>query len=133
MTGLTEDLDMGARILIVEDDEALRVLTESVIEDAGYSTLTASTVDEALALLTTGCAVDLVFTDLNLGDREDGGLIVARHARDVLPSVPVVYTSGAGVTDGTRALFVTGSAFLPKPYQNSDLTAALSRALNQDR
>ena len=124
---------MGARILIVEDDEALRVLTESVVQDAGYSTLTAGSVDEALALLTADSSIDLVFTDLNLADREDGGVIVARRARDVLPSVPVVYTSGAGVTDGTRALFVAGAAFLPKPYQNSELTNILSQALNQDR
>jgi len=124
---------MGARILIVEDDEPVRVLTQSVIEEAGYSTLTAGSVDEGLALLTPECAIDLVFTDLNLGDREDGGVSVGRHARDVLPNIPVIYSSGAGVTDGTRALFVPGSTFLAKPYQNTDLTDALSRALDQQR
>jgi hypothetical protein len=56
---------------------------------------------------------------------------LAKEAVDMRPGLPVLYTSAAGVTDGTRALFVEDSAFLPKPYNVPQLTAAVSAMLNE--
>jgi DNA-binding response OmpR family regulator len=42
----------------------------------------------------------------------------------------IIYTSGDHVSDGTRALFVGGSDFLPKPYTPEQLTEAIERILN---
>ena len=52
---------------------------------------------------------------------------VAHH-----PDLPVVYTSGSDPTDGTRALFVDGAAFIQKPYTMQELGELLRRMLRPD-
>src|SRR3954467_2020414 len=45
------------------------------------------------------------------------------------PKLKVVYTTGGDVTDGMKALFVDGSAFLPKPYTPAQLVTAVGALL----
>jgi CheY-like chemotaxis protein len=54
-------------ILIVEDDEQVRVLAESVLRDAGYGVLAAAALEGAQALLNSNQLIDLLFVDVNLG------------------------------------------------------------------
>jgi CheY-like chemotaxis protein len=98
----------AAQVLIVEDDAQVRVLAEGIVQELGHTVLTAGTVDEAFALLTAEHRIDLLFTDLNLRDEHHGGVEVGRTARGGRPEIKVIYTSGEGVNDGTRALFVDG-------------------------
>ena len=51
-----------AVVLIVEDEEPLRVLAESIIQDRGHTTLSASTLEQAIALLDGDQTVELLFT-----------------------------------------------------------------------
>jgi DNA-binding NtrC family response regulator len=120
-----------ARILIVEDEEQVRVLAESILEDAGHQTLSASSLVEVRGILNTDDGLDLVFTDLNLEDENEGGLQVGQLVATKLPQMPVLYTSGRNLTDGMRALFVEPSAFLPKPYTIDDLVEAVDRLLDR--
>jgi CheY-like chemotaxis protein len=112
-------------ILVAEDDEQIRVLAESIIQAAGYRTVSAATVPEALALLQDDTSVEAIFTDLQLVEDGPGGIELAAEARDIRPKIKVLYTTGEGITDGTKALMVEGAAFLPKPYTPDDLTAAI--------
>src|SRR5687767_8397125 len=113
-----------AVVLIAEDDGPVRVLAESIIQDMGHATLTAGNVVEAIALLSSDSPIDALFTDLNMEDDELAGVELAQQAREMRPGVPVLYTSGGGVTDGTQALFVDGAGILPKPYTLAQLTEA---------
>jgi CheY-like chemotaxis protein len=115
-----------ALVLIAEDEEVLRVLAESILQDHGYSVLTAADGAEALALIEIH-DVDLLFTDIHMG--ETNGLDLAVAAVGQKPGIDVLYTSGVGVTDGTRARFVEGSAFLPKAYRLEDLVAAVAKLI----
>ena len=45
------------------------------------------------------------------------------------PGLPVLYTTGHGVTDGMRAMFADPFGFLPKPYTPDDLSTALGNLL----
>ena len=117
-----------AVVLIVEDEEPLRVLAESIIQEIGHQTLTAGTPEQALALL-EGEQIDLLFTDLGLKDEAEAGLQLARAAVEQKQKLPVLYTTGHGITDGMRALFVANFGFLPKPYTMDDLKAALNNLL----
>jgi CheY-like chemotaxis protein len=94
------------RILVVEDDEQVRVLAEALLEDAGHETLSAANSEQALALLETEERIDLLFTDLGLGDELQAGLALAAEARRRRSDLRVLYTTGQGVTDGMKALFV---------------------------
>jgi len=69
----------------------------------------------------------LLFTDINMG--EDSGLDLAVASREMKPSLKVLYTTGAGVTDGMRVRMVEGSAFLSKPYRLDDLIKAVDDIL----
>jgi DNA-binding NtrC family response regulator len=114
-----------AVVLIVEDDDPKRVLAESIIQDRGHTTLSASTVEQALALLEGEQRVDLLFTDLGLHDDLEAGLKAAQAAVERIPGLPVLYTTGQATTDGMRAMFVERSGFIAKPYTVDQLSAAI--------
>ena len=108
-----------AVILIVEDEEQVRVLADSFLQAEGNKTLSAATIEQALALIEGEVPVDLLFVDLKIQDDVEGGLKLAKKAVEARPNLKVLYTSGQAVTDGMIALFVERSAFLPKPYIRS--------------
>jgi CheY-like chemotaxis protein len=55
-----------AVVLIVEDEEQVRVLAEAIIQDLGHETLTAGTAEQALVVVQERPDVDLLFTDIGL-------------------------------------------------------------------
>jgi DNA-binding NtrC family response regulator len=57
------------------------------------------------------------------------GLQLAKDIAAQKPGLPVLYTTGQGVTDGMRAMFADPFGFLPKPYTPDDLTTALGNLL----
>ena len=70
-----------AVVLIVEDEDQVRVLAEGILQDGGHETLSASTAEQALALLNGAQRVDLVFTDIGLQSDIQAGLICRRFTR----------------------------------------------------
>jgi DNA-binding NtrC family response regulator len=118
-----------AVVLIVEDEEPLRVLAESIIQDRGHTTLSASTLEQAIALLEGDQTVDLLFTDLGLHDDLQAGLTAAQEAVKRIPGLPVLYTTGQGITDGMRAMFVERNGFIAKPYTADQLYTAINNLL----
>lgn len=112
-------------ILIVEDDEHVRMLVESFLADEGHKTLSASSPEQATALFETDVEIDLLIVDITLNSDVHAGLTVARHAVEKRPNLKVLYTTGQGITDGMMALFVKNSAFLPKPFSIDQLKKAL--------
>jgi len=115
-----------AIVLIVEDEEQVRVLAESYLQEQGHQTVSAATADEALAALDVTERVDLLFTDVGLHGELDAGLGLAKRAVERRPELKVLYTTGQGVTDGMIAMFVAGSAMLPKPYTVDQLQQSLA-------
>lgn len=115
-------------VLVVEDDPDVRGLLERLVTGAGYRVLSAGTGAEALAVIgTDGAVVDLILTDIGLGDMH--GAELARRAQELRPGVPVVYSSGhvraAASLEGTPP----GDAFLLKPYRAEDLKRVLGQVL----
>jgi DNA-binding NtrC family response regulator len=123
-----------AVILVVDDEEQIRVLAESVLRDCGHQTLSAATVDQALALIRAEPAIALVFTDINLADDMEAGLVhpgleLAQQALRLRPALRVLYTTEEAVTDGMKALFVKDSEFLAKPYDVNQLSGKVAKML----
>jgi CheY-like chemotaxis protein len=116
-------------VLIVEDETMLMVLAESVIQGEGNKTLNASSLGEATAIVESAEEIDLVFTDLTLGDEHDGGIELANLVARMRPKTPIVYTSGRELTDGLKTLFVENSHFLPKPYTQTQMIECFDRLL----
>jgi CheY-like chemotaxis protein len=118
-----------AWVLIMEDEAQVRVLAEEILKDAGHHTLSAANVPEALALFRAYELINVLFADIRLEENGPTGLDLAQQAIAIRPKLKVLYTTGADVTDGTRALFVPGSAFLPKPYTPAQLIEAVGQLL----
>jgi len=114
-----------AAILIVEDEAQVRVLSESYLQNQGHETSSAANPDEALAVLAAK-EIDLLFTDIGLQGDLQAGLTLAQTAIERHPDLRVLYTTALAVTDGTKALFVDNSAFLPKPYTIDQLQTVLT-------
>jgi CheY-like chemotaxis protein len=115
-----------ATILLVEDEDQVRLLAESYLEEQGHH-LSAGTPEGALAILQTKTGIDLLFTDLDLKGDIHAGINLADKAIKILPQLKVLYTTGRAITDGMKARFVTGSAVLEKPYTVDQLRTGLSK------
>lgn len=102
-----------ARLLVVDDEENLRITTAAILEKEGYIVDTASSGDEAIALL-ANTDYDLVLTDLHMEHGE--GLTVLNEIRRHAPlTISVVLTGFASVESAIAALQEGAYDYLVKP------------------
>lgn len=113
-------------VLIVEDEDQVRVLAESYLREQGHQTVSAATAEEALAAFNVVERVDVLFTDVILKGRDHAGLELAKEAMQRHPDLKVLFTTGSAITDGMKAMMVEKSAVLEKPYTVDQLQTALS-------
>jgi len=114
-----------ASILVVEDDVFIREVAELVISEMGHIPLSASDLEEALAILHSSEPIDALITDIRLKTSVLGGYELARQAIILRPQLRVLYASGASPTDKTKALFVKGARSIEKPYTEPQLESAI--------
>jgi|SRR3954468_19134544 DNA-binding NtrC family response regulator len=122
-----------AMVLIVEDDEQVRVLAESVLQEAGHTVLAATGVEGAQALLEAHPETDVLFIDVCLGGDIEAGLRVAQQAKADMPKLSVLYTTGGGLNAGMEAMFTDPYLFLPKPYNLEQLNQAVALLVSSAR
>jgi DNA-binding response OmpR family regulator len=117
-------------ILVVEDDQLLQSLVEESLTEGGYEVVIASSGEDAVALLNASEGkYRALVTDINLGSSNIDGWGVARHAREIDPSFPVVYMSGNDAADWASK-GVPNSIMLEKPFAPAQLVTAVSQLLN---
>ncbi len=113
-----------SRVLLVEDEFLLADMVAEVLGEHGFEVFTVANAKDALRHLTCGCPCDILLTDIKLAGNIDG-TVLARLARELRPNLPVVYASGS-----YRAIeeldAVSGSIFVPKPYNPEKLCAMIS-------
>jgi len=111
-SGLFTSLDRS-RLLVVDDEESLRITTAAILEKEGYEVDTASSGNEAMALL-ANTDYDLVLTDLHMEGGE--GLSVLNDIRRNAPlTISVVLTGFASVESAIAALQEGAYDYLVKP------------------
>jgi DNA-binding NtrC family response regulator len=115
-----------ATVLIVEDEDQVRVLAESYLREQGHQTVSAATAEETMAVFDVVERIDVMFIDVVLKGVLHAGLELAKAAVARRPDLKVLYTTGSAVTDGTKAMMVEKSAVLEKPYTVDQLQTALS-------
>jgi CheY-like chemotaxis protein len=124
-------LENAVLVLIVEDERVIRELLGVALEDSGYSTLLASSGEEAVDLLDKHREARGVITDVRLGGtRKLTGWDVARRARELNPDIAIVYMSGDSGIDWT-AQGVPKSVMVVKPFAMSQITTAVANLLNE--
>ena len=117
-------------ILVAEDDEGVRATVVELLGELGYRVLKAKDAAGALTVIESGIAIDLLFTDVVMPGRLRS-LELARIARQRLPNIAVLFTSGYTqnvISYGDR--LEVGVELLPKPYTREALARRLRYVLN---
>jgi len=118
------------RILLVEDEEGVRVFTAEVLRELGFDVLEASDGPSALALLRRDPHVALLLTDVGLPGGLNGRQ-VAEQARELRPELRVLFTTGyarqAFAGDGSLG---PGYGLLRKPYLRAEVAARVRELLD---
>jgi signal transduction histidine kinase len=113
----------GLRVLLVEDEEKVRRLAGSMLAELGCAVVEAANGEEAAMILADRPDLDLLFTDCMMPGRLDGpGLAI--EARRLVPSMPILFTSGVRDDVGLPAE-ERNLRFLAKPYTIAQLSDAL--------
>jgi two-component system response regulator HydG len=117
----------AATVLIVDDEESTRDVCRSVAEEAGIRVRTATTTEEALAILEEA-AIDVVITDLKVPQL--GGLGLLRHLRANAPHVAVMVLTQYGTIESALEATRLGAAdYVTKPFHVSELRTKIERAV----
>jgi PAS domain S-box-containing protein len=116
-------------VLVVEDEESVREVAERILQDFGFTTVTAGDGQEALEIMERiGDSVTAVLLDLSMPRM--GGQETLRRLRERRPELPIVmmsgYTEEAVVAEFDQ--YTPGlTAFLQKPFLAEDLAEILRR------
>jgi DNA-binding response OmpR family regulator len=117
-------------ILLVEDEALILLDVETALIEAGFEVVCAKNAEIALEQFDADQArFQGLVTDIRLGTGKSGWDI-ARHVREVTPSMPVVYMSGDSASDW-HARGVPDSVMIQKPFVIAQIITALSTLLNQ--
>ena len=111
-----------ATILVVDDEELVRVGTAEMLSDLGYCVIQAGSGGEALAILRSGTVeIDLLISDYLMP--EMNGADVVCEVRRMKPDLPVLLVTGyANVTQGPAAELPR----LAKPFRQAELAARIA-------
>jgi CheY-like chemotaxis protein len=119
------------RVLIVEDDEEVRATAADMLSELGYSVLKAKDADAALAIIESGIAIDVLFTDVVMPGKLQSSEL-GRKAQQRLPQIAVLFTSGYtdnAIVHGDR--LDEGVDLLNKPYTRAELARKLRQILRK--
>ena len=120
------------RILIVDDEEVLRDVLETVLRDEGFDVHLAASGEEALNVLDGETEIDLVILDIMLPGIS--GIDTLRSIRLSTPSLPVIIITAFSSIDGAIEAMKHGAFhYIPKPFKNEEVVLTVNKALEQRR
>jgi PAS domain S-box-containing protein len=120
----------GIRLLLVDDDPAVREVTGLMLRELGCAVIEAGSGSEALVLLEQGLEIDIIAADVAMPGMNGPELV--RQVRKRLPSIAVLLVTGyadPALVEDDEGLLVT----LRKPFRQADLAGAVERALGRDQ
>ncbi|HSK39064.1 MAG TPA: response regulator, partial [Arenibaculum sp.] len=130
---ITSDLTGNGTILLVEDEDAVRVFSARALRNKGYQVIEARSGEAALAILANDqVQVDLLVTDVVMPQMDGPTLI--RKIRPSRPDLKVIFISGY-TEDRFRQHLDDGENidFLPKPFSLKQLAGKVKDTLRPDR
>ena len=120
-----------ARLLVVDDEESLRITTAAILEQEGYTVDTAASGDEAIDLLGKS-DYDLVLTDLHM-EGGDGLSVLNQIKRQAPLTISVVLTGFASVESAISALQEGAYDYLIKPCDIESMKHTIRRGVEHRR
>jgi len=116
------------RILIVEDNESLRILIEVVLEKQGYTVVSADNGADAFEYLQRDAQFDAIMSDIYMPEMD--GLRLIALVRRHYPSIPIIIAS-AYLYQIQHARKLGASQYLHKPFTNRQLAEVVRVAVQR--
>src|SRR5947209_466049 len=114
-------------ILVVDDDESLRRVTQLQLQEAGYDVLTAPNGTEALAMIESDTP-DLVITDMKMPGMS--GLELLDKIRKLYPQTTVLMVTAFGtIQTAVEAMKAGAYDYITKPIDYEELVLVVNRAM----
>jgi len=121
-------LGRKATVLVVDDEELVRYVTQELLTCLGYDSVAASNGEEAVEKIRAGLRPDLVLLDIVMPGM--GGIEAFRSIRTLVPSIPVLLSSGFTDPQAAAALLNEGlNGIISKPYRMESLSARIREVL----
>jgi two-component system, cell cycle sensor histidine kinase and response regulator CckA len=117
----------GGRILLVEDEETVRLVAERALTRAGYTVTVAGDGEEGLEHVVGGGAFDLVVSDVVMPTMD--GPAMAREIRKRMPDLPILFMSGYAEDHLRREIDVENMHFIPKPFSVQQISEKVGQVL----
>jgi DNA-binding response OmpR family regulator len=116
-------------VFVVEDQAHVQFVLEDALTEGGFAVTLASSGEDAIAMLDKeGADYRALITDIDLGGKLTGWE-VARHAREINDTLPVIYITGASAHEwGSKG--VPNSELMPKPFVIAQVVTAVARLIN---
>ena len=110
------DPRISHKVLLVDDDEAIREMMTATLEHKGFDVVAATNVTEALKLITTE-SFDVLITDLHMPNPSDGFAVITAM-RHIQPSALTLLVSGyPDVKSAMDAILLQADEIIVKPFQ----------------
>jgi DNA-binding NtrC family response regulator len=120
---------LSRSVLVVDDDDAMREMVASLLEDEGIYATAAESVDEALKRLGE-CDLDVVLSDIRMPGRT--GIEMLGAIRELRPNTPVVLMTAFGSIDSAVEAMQAGAFdYVTKPFKRDALLVTLERAFER--
>jgi|HubBroStandDraft_6_1064221.scaffolds.fasta_scaffold466683_1 CheY-like chemotaxis protein len=118
------------RVLLVDDDEVVRMTLTGVLEQAGFTITTAANVPEALRLITGDESYDVLLSDLHMPGAGDGLTVVSamRHANPT--AVTLLLSAFPEMTAAAAAILQQTDEILLKPVDATSLIDVIKQQLS---
>ena len=117
-------------MLLVEDEDAVRVFAARALKSKGYKVFEARTGEQALEILKVQASVDIMVTDMMMPGMDGGTL--ARLVRAERPEIKILLISGYSEEVARGDIVDTDDFhFLPKPFSLGQLTAKVKEVLKE--
>ncbi|WP_312406910.1 ATP-binding protein [Rhizobium sp.] len=118
----------GQTVLVVEDDDAVRLLICEVLSELSYKTIQADDSIPAITQLTRDQTIDLMVSDVGLPSMN--GRQLAEVARQQRPGLPILFVTGYAENAATKAGFLgTNMDMIAKPFAVETLSAKISELM----
>ncbi len=117
------------RILLAEDDEAMRQYLARALERSGYEVVSVDRGAEALPLLEND-RFDLLLTDIVMPEMD--GIELAQHVAKVAPETRVMFITGFAAVTLKAGKAVPQAKVLSKPFHLRDLVLEVDRMFGLD-
>jgi len=125
-SGKEKNLARGATdietVLVIDDEELIRILTENFLEQLGYKVLLADCGEDAVEIFKEKSSqIQLVLSDITMPGID--GIETVRQLRKIAPGLRAIISSG--YSNERIDSFPEKTVFLPKPYSISELQEAI--------